>query len=91
MYKAQIEPCKHCGYQEYDPPNGGMLATYYTVEKISKEPIKAIGCVRCKKEMQLYYQEHHRRFYRCWNCNNIDVDTIFYESEQFEGINDGRN
>jgi len=84
MNKLQTEPCKHCGYQEFDPILGGTIASYYTVEKISKEPIKTIKC-ECGKDMQLHYQEHHRRFYKCWSCGNRDADSIYYESEQHKG------
>lgn len=82
----QTTPCKHCGYQECDPTYGGILAQNYIVEVISKEPIKTFKCIRCGEEMQLHYQSHHRRFYKCWDCGMIDADPIFYESAQFKGL-----
>lgn len=86
MSKLQTEECKHCGYQEFDLLLGGnTLAQYCTVEKISREPIKTFKCIECGKDMQLYYQEHHRRFYKCWSCGNQDADSIYYESEQHKG------
>jgi len=80
----QTTPCKHCGFEEYE--YGSTLSSYYTVERISREPIKSMKCISCGSEMQLYYQEHHRRFYKCWECGQEDADKIYYESVQFEGF-----
>lgn len=88
-YKLQRKPCKHCGYQEYtdeEVRNGSPLSKYYTVEKISREPITSIPCYQCEEPMQLHYQEHHRRFYKCWKCNLSDADKKYYESDQFAGL-----
>ncbi|MDE1867889.1 MAG: hypothetical protein KGI08_09310 [Thaumarchaeota archaeon] len=77
----QLQPCKKCKYQDYNPPlQGNTVASWRLTNWISKEPIVAIKCDNCKKDMQIFYQAGHRRFYKCWNCNFVDVDKTFYDN-----------
>lgn len=83
VYDKQEKCCKRCGYIEYyNNEHGNTIASMSTVEMISKEPIVKMKCPNCRTNMQIYYQEHHRRFYKCWKCNHVDSNPVFYSSEQ---------